>query len=1159
MNRISIDHPTRIALEYVEKLRGSSRRKRQKITDVSPALRPSDFPGILTNQLSDVLIRFAYNGTYVDETFRDHIIDLVIDRSLDWDQVIKSIIHTKTDKLYTKCQMCELIREMVHFVQVKSFDDMSYADSLIELLKQIVLFLTQLISDLLAEEEELLTIQIDNEDPFKPYQKPLDALNALIHDDLCCTLLSVQNPSEVRKQLESCLVAFGNLKYQDEQAEPLMKMIFEKYVGSCKPTKYEYVPEGLARFDLKNPSVRILIPIFACYKPHESSEDVAATIQTVAEIMKVSGEDVIFDLLHAAILLKCEESMDFLHLPKHHRIDFRWQTTTFFYKKLPQVIGNLIGNGKVTSDDVLKGLNRALNELSMMFDAADATWQNASFLTLLNELEPTIGKELIEPLRQRRRDHMKTTANLTALAETDDKLIENTEVDKLLTAVKESLHLQFGQIDEFWTIFLEKIASPDRDDFDAVTSVLTAEGKLLEAGNTYSLKNLEAQEPSTIVSTEERIHSFNKTFLLLSRIVICNPHLSIGLFVNGGRGKTAAERTIFYKWCMWFVKRVERKSQQEWAEQSDLESRRKEIEMLMKLANAEVGIENDDEEEDDLVEEVVEPVKEKFVINEPVNLLNEEQMEESEVEKTEEEAEVPIESKLEFEGFPANEKTNEETEKMDTSETPAEANEPTDSEQKSAEPTDMQIVEGVTIPANKLQEIVKPVAIPNKKKEIPPITWKEVHCPLPRITKKVGRIYLSQLKEGHQFWAKDDQDLNIGSIVAAIPMIGRLLVEEHEEKLRHRTERKVEEEHMTNILHAIDSMPCLFICLTQWLDCEKDSPARTSLAITMKASLEKRISSLTTSSSESLPQWRFVQSTVQSIIDELTGKKFAFPEVSLTLFSSARRFCPSVARNEKPDNFKLKHVWHFMRQQAWASPHALRILHHANTAGEYNSWSHLYMNKTIKTGCGDLMKSSIDMIFSFLMMDDLNSLIRIHESLMEFWLNEDATQCQLDGRFEPLAMRAVIRLMSHVMLMAEWRLDRLVNDGPPLPDPLPLIEPINTPEPEDPLFREKWVFLLRLMLDRTVNRFFKILRNGLLLSVVNTIVQLIKSIAGGADCRAKRLLVRRIPPSLIFQLAYIEPASVDYSLMNVFCDPDNEEHTRIKVMFLCAVRRANVL
>ncbi|CAL2044566.1 unnamed protein product [Caenorhabditis brenneri] len=1155
MNRITIDQPTKLALEYVEKLRDSLSRKRQRLSDTSSAVRPSEIPGISTQKLSDVLLRFAYNGTYVDEFFRDHIIDLVIDRSLSWDQVINSIMNTKTDKLYTKCQMCELVREMIHFVQVKSFDDKTHADTLIEMLQQIVFFLTQLILDLLAEEDELENIQIDNEDPCKPYQKPLDALNTLIHDDLCSILLTVNDPSEVTEQLEYCLDAFMKLENPDKHASTLMELLFEKHVENCKPTEYEYVPEGLARFDLKNPSVRILIPIFACYKPHESSKSIAATIQTVAEIMKVSGEDVIFDLLHAAVLLKCEESMDFLHLPKHHRIDFRWQSTTFFYKKLPQIIGCLIGEGKVTNDDVLRGLNKALNDLSMMFDAADATWQNASFLTLLNELEPTIGKELIDPLRQRRRDHMKTTPNLTALAETDNNLIENTEVDKLLTAVKEVMHLQFGQSDEFWKIFLDKITSPDRDDFDAVTSILTAEGKLLEAGNAYSLKNLEAQEPSMIASTEERIRNFNDTFLLLSRIVICTPHLSIGLFVNGGRGKTEAERTIFYKWSMWFVKRVERKSQQEWAEHLDLETRRKEVEMLMKLANAEVGIENGEEEEEDIVEDVVEQIKKGMVVENAVNGIDEGRMEESEMQRVEGEEGMSVEPRIEEQLI--TEPAEDGIEKMDTSEVPVESNDMIDAEMKPTEPTDKQVVK----PPDGPKENVEAAANQNRKKseEIPPVTWKEVHCPLPRITKKVGRIYLSQLKEGHQFWSKDDQSLNIGSIVAAIPIIGKLLVEEHEEKQRHRIDRKAAEEHMTNILHAIDSMPCLFICLTQWLDCEKDSPARTSLAITMKASLEKRILSLSASSSASFPQWRFVQSTVQTIIDELTGKKFAFPEVSLTLFSAARRFCPSVSRNEKPDNFKLKHVWHFMRQQAWASPHALRILQHANTAGEYNSWSHLYMNKTIKTGCGDLMKSSIDMIFSFLMMDDLNSIIRIHESLMEFWLNEDATQCQLDGRFEPLAMRAVIRLMSHVMLMAEWRLDRLVNDGPPLPDPLPLTEPINTPEPEDPLYREKWVFLLRLMLDRTVNRFFKILRNGLLLSVVNTIIQLIKSIAGAADCRAKRLLVRRIPPSLIFQLAYIEPTSVDYSLMNVFCDPENEEHTRTKVMFLCAVRRANVL
>lgn len=44
---------------------------------------------------------------------------------------------------------------------------------------------------------------------------------------------------------------------------------------------------------------------------------------------------------------------------------------------------------------------------------------------------------------------------------------------------------------------------------------------------------------------------------------------------------------------------------------------------------------------------------------------------------------------------------------------------------------------------------------------------------------------------------------------------------------------------------------------------------------------------------------------------------------------------------QNPDQLKLKHAWYYMRQQAWASPHALRLLEHANTAREYDVWSHV--------------------------------------------------------------------------------------------------------------------------------------------------------------------------------------------------------------------------
>lgn len=137
----------------------------------------------------------------------------------------------------------------------------------------------------------------------------------------------------------------------------------------------------------------------------------------------------------------------------------------------------------------------------------------------------------------------------------------------------------------------------------------------------------------------------------------------------------------------------------------------------------------------------------------------------------------------------------------------------------------------------------------------------------------------------------------------------------------------------------------------------------------------------------------------------------------------------------------------------------------------------IYINKAIKSGCGDIMKTSVDMIFSFLMLDEVNSIIRMHESLIEFWLNEDESTCN-DGRFDPLAMKAVIRLMTQLMLMAEWTLDRLRREEEKSGKKTQLVEPIVAPEHDDPDMRAKWIFLLETLLERTVNRFLRHLRTG---------------------------------------------------------------------------------
>lgn len=1144
MNFPNIDEPTRIVLDYVRKFQGDSiARKRRKLNcgETSVVIRPCDFPGIECQLLCDILLRGAFNGGRIDETFREHILDLVEDQSVGWNHVLCAIRNTNCDLLYMKSQMCQIVREMIHFVQIKSFDDSRHADLLGSEVLPTLVFVSKVLQDLLGDENGMNAMQKLYEDPQKPYQKPLEALNTIIHDELCGALLAMKNSSEVvMEQLRLCRDAFSKLRRPDEDAVGLMHLLIEKHEENCKPIQYEYIPDGLNLYQLKNPAIKILVPIFACFRCHETSEQMAQTVQTFIYIMRAPGEAVIFDLLHATILLKCEESNNLLHLTKQHRLDFRWQTTTFFYKKLPQIIENLLREGKVTTEHVKDGLERALNHLTMLFDVADASWQNASFLTLLNNLEPLIGEEAATPLRQRRREYMKTTPNLVALAESDEKPIPNTDIDKLLSAVKDVMSLQFGQNEEFYEIFTQKIYSEDCDDFDAITSILASDGRLLEIGKAFALKNKMAQYPSPL-SVEERIRSFDETFLLLTRIIIKMPSLSIGLLVNGGPGIPETAKAIFYRWSMWFVKRVPKKDKTQEKTEEELIELRTKAEMLVGQMNAEVGIVEELGDEDEEEKKDEDPLKESEETTKKASPQKDVDMSEEQ----EKEPEV------------------EEGDKMDTSEGPSEPQETpstSDDAPKDSAPTEVKKEtpkpsEDETEGDKKKEEKEKH----KEKKEILEPTWQELNCALPKIPKKRARDYLKKLKEGFPFWSLDDPNVNIGSIVAAIPTIGELLIEEHDEK-SHRVDRKAVEEHMTNILHALESMPCLFVCLVQWIDCEPSSPARTLLAKTIKLALDKRVSASSASlpNDKNLSKWRFIKSTVYEMIHELTDRIPVFPDVTCTAFSTARRFCPFVARDEIPDKVKLKHAWYYICQQTWTSPHALRLLEHANINSEYNTWIHLYISKTADSGCGEIMREQVDMIFAILMMDDLNVIIRMHEIMTDHWLSEIVDESLMDGRSDPLAMTAVIRLMSNVMILSEWTLDRLINDGPPLVEPLPFTETM-TPEPEDPLRREKWVFLLRNLLDRTVNRLLKILRRGVLCTVVNTIIQLIKAIAGAADCKAKRLLIKRIPPEIIFQLAYIEPQSANYALMNAYCDPDNEEHTRTKIRFLCALRRTQVL
>ena len=74
----------------------------------------------------------------------------------------------------------------------------------------------------------------------------------------------------------------------------------------------------------------------------------------------------------------------------------------------------------------------------------------------------------------------------------------------------------------------------------------------------------------------------------------------------------------------------------------------------------------------------------------------------------------------------------------------------------------------------------------------------------------------------------------------------------------------------------------------------------------------------------------------------------------------------------------------------------------------------MFISKTIQIQCGEIMKISVDMILAVCMTDDVNLIIRMQESLMDHWFSEDAGLAQIDGRFDSLALTAVIRLIAYV-------------------------------------------------------------------------------------------------------------------------------------------------
>lgn len=390
---------------------------------------------------------------------------------------------------------------------------------------------------------------------------------------------------------------------------------------------------------------------------------------------------------------------------------------------------------------------------------------------------------------------------------------------------------------------------------------------------------------------------------------------------------------------MWYVKRVAKHPKPEAKDEEEMESLRQEVEMLARVATVEVGIEesaqdvmeneeNEDEEEEEIVEPEGPKEPEPEAVKEEEMPPDNEDSKDTEPEKmdTSEPVETGIESETVAAAEKETEKHTEEGEKSpeelqesaeaSTSNSEKEVKEESVEEPKESEESAKSLEKPEEEKPREASELLDDDRHRKRKKKEILVTWHSLNCPLPRITRKNAKLYLARLKEGFPFWETDDPVLNLGSLIGAVPQIGQLLLEDHEEK-RHKIDKKGAEESMKvqfyclatsihrvfsqNILHALRDMSCLFVCFVEWMDCQPDTRPRTLLAITMQAALEK---AATATEDPYHKKWQFVQSTLDHIFHEMVDRS-PIPEVTCSAFSTARRFCPYVTRNEVTFHFDL--------------------------------------------------------------------------------------------------------------------------------------------------------------------------------------------------------------------------------------------------------------
>ncbi|CAI5452330.1 unnamed protein product [Caenorhabditis angaria] len=1123
---------------------------------------PPDLDGCDLEKVSDQLVFAATLTSKFQQRFLDFLHLLATNQLITWCQALKSI--KKFDDFQNFNSLIGLSKnlgDIIPQIQSHSFHDTDAIQNFVDTICQTFTWLLE------ASKIALLETNWNEEDS-PPYLHTLSATHKMVHDKFCGKLIGIKENSVDSKLLREIDEIYNENKesgYGDdsEVIGLLFQQIKDKYQMNFITEKFKNLDCNLDLFKMRNPSIRVLTTIFSCFRVLVPVEEIADIYYVYSQLMKISFEDLVFDMTHAILLIRSEEHIDLEFLPKNRRTDYKWYLGVFFYMKMSKIWLMLVKKYEQPKEDIVKAFHRIL-KMKMTLDIVDLAWRDCSIRSLVSQLmtdhlvDGIDAKGLIET----RLSQMKTNPDL-------DKLIRASELPKsdtdrtpsdysvLKTAGETVYSLQRPQnlLQEKVMVTLHSMVEAGTA-FDAIIANLTIDNKMTDYTHLIANINLKAQSPN--INMVDRVQTFDFSFLLLTRISIRWPSVPIKLLVNSTATTTEAETEgIFYQWATRFMKRVRKvktKTSDEKNEEKNEEEDKKEeenVEIKQEEEKNESEKKKEDEEKEKEIDDKIGGLenKEEETVGEQKNEENMEigEKKEEKEEKTEEaektenlEEKKEEEIKMEEETKPKEEKEEDKIEGIENIESNEnevmKENEETKKEEKNETKKEEK------------NETEKEKVIEEGEEE----KVQETDPPLPFVDKETALKYLAKLKEREPISDNSDNLLDIPPLIHAIPVIGEILLEEFGGK---RVDKENSVENIVNILFALQELSCLFICLVQWLDCQKDSGARRSLASAMLQALEKCADDKTT-------KWVYILDILRQTMIEMSEKNPVYPEVTCTAFSTSRRYCPGILRDEVPDLVKMKSAWYYMQNHGWATPHALRILEQSNNAGEYNLWIHLYMNKTIKMGCGDEMMKCVDMIAAFLILDPFNCLIRMHENLYEFWFSEEASKTN-DDRFDPASLMPIIRIMTNVMMLSVWALEQQQkkcgeNEEPPAKKSA-LDEQISTPEMDDPDSPRKWAHLLDGLIDVTINRFRKTLREGVLSPAVCAISHLMNSIAGAPECRAKELLVKRIDPILIFELAYIDPCCVTYEMLQEFCDPQNEQHNREKLRFLCAQRRRNVI